>query len=87
MLKLSVAATLYFTFSIVAVLVTLGSLLAIERSCETATLNDEFESAFHASRYVEQANGLIYGVVAESRGIHLSSDVAAAQPSVTVFLK
>jgi methyl-accepting chemotaxis protein len=79
MRRLSVAAKLYLTFLILVVLVAVGSLLAIERSSEYARLNDEFESAFRASRYVEQVNGLIYGVVMESRGVYMSSDIPTAK--------
>jgi methyl-accepting chemotaxis protein len=77
--RISVAAKLYLTFSILAGLVTLGSLLAIEKSREIANLNGEFERAYQASRYVEQVNGLIYGVVMESRGVYMSPDVTTAK--------
>jgi len=77
--KLSIATKLYLTFSIMAVLVTSGSLLAIEKSRAYAELNDEFESAFRASRYLEHVNGLIYGVVMESRGVYMSPDISTAK--------
>jgi methyl-accepting chemotaxis protein len=77
--RISVAAKLYLTFSILAGLVTLGSLLAIEKSREIANLNGEFERAYQASRYVEQVNGLTYGVVMESRGVYMSPNVATAK--------
>jgi methyl-accepting chemotaxis protein len=77
--RISVAAKLYLTFSILAGLVTLGSLLAIEKSHEIANLNGEFERAYQASRYVEQVNGLIYGVVMESRGVYMSPNVVTAK--------
>jgi methyl-accepting chemotaxis protein len=77
--KLSIATKLYLTFSIMAVLVTSGSLLAIEKSRVYAELNDEFESAFRASRHLEQVNGLIYGVVMESRGVYMSPDISTAK--------
>ena len=75
----SVSAKLYLAFLILAGLVTLGSLLAIGKTCQFASLSAEFEAASEVSRYVEQVNGLIYGVVMESRGIYMSPDIAAAK--------
>jgi methyl-accepting chemotaxis protein len=75
----SVSAKLYLTFLILAGLVTLGSLLAIGKSRQYASLSGEFEVANQASRYVEQVNGLIYGVVMESRGVYMSPDIATAK--------
>jgi methyl-accepting chemotaxis protein len=77
--RLSIANKLYLTFFILAGVVTLGSLLAIEKSREYGRLNDEFESAFRAASNLEQVNGLIYGVVMESRGVYMSSDIATAK--------
>jgi methyl-accepting chemotaxis protein len=75
----SVSAKLYLAFLILAALVTLGSLLAIGKTRQFASLSAEFEAASQASRYVEQVNGLIYGVVMESRGVYMSPDIAAAR--------
>ena len=77
--RMSIATKLYLTFSILAGLVSLGSFLAMDKSHEFASLNDEFESAYKASRYVDQVNGLIYAVVMESRGVYMSPDTAAAK--------
>jgi len=77
--RMSIAAKLYLTFSLLAGLVSLGCILAIEKSHEFADLNHEFESAYQASRYLDQVDGLIYAVVMESRGIYMSPDVASAR--------
>ena len=85
--RISVAAKLYLTFSILAGVVTLGCLLAIEKSREIAVLNGEFERAYKASRFVEQVNGLIYAVVMKSRGVYMSPDTAAAKRYADAILK
>jgi methyl-accepting chemotaxis protein len=77
--RLSLAAKLYLTFSILAGLVSVGCFLAIDKSHDFANLNEEFEAAYKASRYVDQVNGLIYAVVMESRGVYMSQDVASAK--------
>jgi methyl-accepting chemotaxis protein len=77
--RMSIAAKLYLIFSILAGLVTLGCVLAVEKGREHAALNEEFGMAYKASRYVEQVNGLIYAVVMESRGIYMSPDIDAAK--------
>src|ERR1700730_17190915 len=74
----AVPANLSLAFLILAGLVTLGSLLAIGETCQFASLSAEFEAASEVSRYVEQVNGLIYGVVMESRGVYMSPDIATA---------
>jgi len=77
--RMSIAAKLYLIFSIMAGVVALGCVLAVEKGREHAALNEEFGMAYKASRYVDQVNGLIYAVVMESRGIYMSPDAAAAK--------
>ena len=48
--------------------------VAVEAARTHATLTREFESVNHGSRNVERVNGLLYGVIMETRGIYLSPD-------------
>ena len=71
-IRLGVAA-----LAIVSVLIGVAALNMV--STGNAQVN-ELERAAQRTYFAERANGLIYSVVADSRGIYMSADAAAAAP-------
>jgi len=75
--KLSIAAKLYAIFALMATTALALSGLAIINARHYAALTASYESAISGTQNIERVNGLIYAVVAESRGIYLSNDAPA----------
>ncbi len=76
--KLSIAAKLYAIFALMATTTVALSVVAAHNARRHEALTDSFQSANAGSWNVERVNGLIYAVVAKSRGIFLSLDKATA---------
>jgi methyl-accepting chemotaxis protein len=76
--KLSIAAKLYAIFALMATTTVALSVVAVVNARQHGALTAEFESANAGSWNVERVNGMIYAVVANSRGILMAQDKAAA---------
>jgi methyl-accepting chemotaxis protein len=77
--QLSIATKLYAIFALLAT-VTVGlAVVAVANIYRHAAFADEFEAAYSGGVNVERVDALIYAVVMESRGIYMSSDIAAAK--------
>jgi methyl-accepting chemotaxis protein len=76
--KLSIAAKLYAIFALMATMTIALSAVAVQSARQHAALTGDFESANAGSWNVERANGLIYAMMMETRGIYLAQDRAAA---------
>ena len=77
--QLSIASKLYAIFALLAT-VTVGlATVAVVNARYHAVLTDEFEAAQAGAQNVERANGLIYGVMMEARGIYLARDAATVE--------
>jgi methyl-accepting chemotaxis protein len=72
--KLSIAAKLYAIFALMATVTLALAGVAVEAARSHAALTRQFESANKGSWNVERVNGLLYGVIMETRGIYLSLD-------------
>src|ERR1035441_2263008 len=55
------------------------SVVAVTNARHHAALTDEFDSANAGTWIVERANGLIYAVVMESRGVYMSNDMPTSK--------
>ena len=78
--QFSIATKLYAIFALLAT-VTVGlAVVAVVNARHHQALTDEFDAAQAGAQNVERANGLIYAVMMEARGIYLARDVAAAEP-------
>src|SRR6201987_158826 len=72
--RLSLAARLYSIFALFAVLTAAIAILSDYNSRRGADLTQAIERANFAALNVERVNSLIYAVVMESRGVHMSTD-------------
>jgi methyl-accepting chemotaxis protein len=77
--KLSISAKLYVTFALLATVTAALATVAILQAVRHVALTKEFKSAFVGAENVERVDGLIYGVVMESRGIYMSPDIETAK--------
>jgi len=77
--KLSIAAKLYAIFALMATTTVALAVVAALNSYRHTMLTDQFESANTGTLNVERVNGLLYAVVMESRGVYMSSDLAASK--------
>jgi methyl-accepting chemotaxis protein len=78
--QLSIATKLYAIFALLAT-VTVGlAAVALINARHHVALTGEFEAVLAGAQNVDRANGLIYAVMMEARGIYLSSDPQAAKP-------
>ena len=76
--QFSIATKLYAIFALLAT-VTVGlAVVAVVNARYHQSLTDEFEAAQAGAQNVDRANGLIYAVMMEARGIYLARDAAAA---------
>ena len=76
--QFSIATKLYAIFALLAT-VTVGlAIVAVVNARHHAALTNEFEAALAGSQNVDRANGLIYGVMMEARGIYLARDIKSA---------
>lgn len=72
--KLSIATKLYAIFALMAITALALSGSAIINARHYAALSNSYESAISGTQNVERINGLIYAVVAESRGIYMPDE-------------
>ena len=76
--RLSLATKLYSIFALFAVLVAAITALSDYNSRQNAVLTEAVATASRAALNVERVNSLVYAVVMESRGVYMSTDVAAS---------
>jgi methyl-accepting chemotaxis protein len=75
--QFSIATKLYAIFALLAT-VTVGlAVAAVVNARYQQSLTDEFEAAQAGAQNVDRANGLVYAVMMEARGIYLARDAAA----------
>ncbi len=77
--KLSIAAKLYAIFALMAITALALSGSAVINARHYAVLTTTYESANAGMKNIDRINGLIYAVVAESRGTYLPNDQANRQ--------
>ena len=78
--QLSIASKLYAIFALLAT-VTVGlAVVTVMNARHHQAMTDEYDAALAGAQNVDRANGLIYAVMMEARGIYLAPDKAAAQP-------
>jgi methyl-accepting chemotaxis protein len=76
--QLSIASKLYAIFALLAT-VTVGlAAVALFNARQHVALTGEFEAALAGAQSVDRANGLIYAVMMEARGIYMSRDAKEA---------
>jgi len=75
--RLSLATKLYSIFALFALLTAAITALSDYNTRRIADLTEAIETASAAALNVERVNSLVYAVVMESRGIYMSSEVAA----------
>jgi methyl-accepting chemotaxis protein len=73
--KLSIAATLYTIFALLAAATMALAGVAVFNAWQHATLTAEAEDASQGALNVERVDAMIYAVVMESRGVYMSSDM------------
>jgi len=74
--RLSLAAKLYSTFALIALLTAAISVLSYYNTQRNAQLTEAIETANRAALNVERVNSLVYAVVMESRGVYMSTALA-----------
>ena len=74
--KLSIAAKLYAIFALMATTTLALAVVVMLGARQHAHSADEFESANIGTLHAARVNGLIYAVVADSRGIYMTADDA-----------
>jgi len=85
--NLTIAAKLYAIFALMATTTVALSVVAVHSARNHAALTGEFESANSGSWNVERANGLIYALIAETRGIYAAQDRDSAAKEAAALLK
>jgi methyl-accepting chemotaxis protein len=74
--KLSIAAKLYAIFALMATITLALAVVVLIGARHHAAVTAEFESANSGTLHAARVNGLIYAVVADSRGIYMTDDAA-----------
>ncbi len=74
--RLSLAAKLYSTFALIALLTAATAVLSHYNTQRSAALTEAIETANRAALNVQRVNSLVYAVVMESRGVYMSVDPA-----------
>ncbi|MBI4275041.1 MAG: HAMP domain-containing protein [Rhizobiales bacterium] len=77
--SLSISAKLYAIFALLATVTITLAAVAVINSRRHAALTSEFESAFIGAVNVQRVNALIYAAMMESRGIYMSTNLAASK--------
>jgi methyl-accepting chemotaxis protein len=72
--KLSIAAKLYAIFALMATITLALAIVVLVGARHHATVTAEFETANSGTLNAARINGLIYAVVADSRGIYMTAD-------------
>jgi methyl-accepting chemotaxis protein len=78
--QFSIATKLYAIFALLATVTVELAVVTVVNARHHQVLTDEFDAAQAGAQNVERANGLIYAVMMEARGVFLARDVAAAKP-------
>jgi methyl-accepting chemotaxis protein len=74
--RLSLAAKLYSTFALIALLTAAIAVLSHFNTRRNGELTEAIETANRAALNVQRVNSLVYAVVMESRGVYMSSEPA-----------
>jgi len=74
--RLSLAAKLYSTFALIALLTAAIAILSQYNTQRNAELTEAIETANRAALNVQRVNSLVYAVVMESRGVYMSTEPA-----------
>ncbi|MBR0872234.1 HAMP domain-containing protein [Bradyrhizobium tropiciagri] len=77
--RFSLAARLYSTFALIALLTAAITVLSEYSARRNAELTEAVDLASRAALNVERVNSLVYAVVMESRGIYMSTEQAAVK--------
>ncbi|MCA6125059.1 HAMP domain-containing protein [Bradyrhizobium sp. WSM 1704] len=77
--RFSLAARLYSTFALIAVLTAAITVLSDYSARRNAELTEAVDLASRAALNVERVNSLVYAVVMESRGIYMSTEPATVK--------
>lgn len=77
--RFSLAARLYSTFALIAVLTAAIAALSDFNTRRNAELTEAVDLASRAALNVERVNSLVYAVVMESRGIYMSTEPATVK--------
>ena len=77
--RLSLAAKLYSTFALIALLTAAIAVLSYYNTQRNTELTEAIETANQAALNVERVNSLVYAVVMESRGVYMSSEPATVK--------
>jgi methyl-accepting chemotaxis protein len=85
--RLSLAAKLYAIFALFGLVTAAITALSDYNARQNVELTNAIETANRAALSVERVNSLVYAVVMESRGVYMSSDVAAAKKFCDGLLK
>jgi methyl-accepting chemotaxis protein len=76
--RFSIAAKLYAIFALLATVTVALAAIAAANASRHATLTAEFGAAFKGGQNIERINALSYALLAQTRGIYLAEDAAAA---------
>ena len=74
--RLSLAAKLYSTFALIALLTAATAVLSHYNTQRNGALTEAIETANRAALNVQRVNSLVYAVVMESRGVYMSAEPA-----------
>src|SRR6202140_2475723 len=74
--RLSLAAKLYSTFALIALLTAATAIMSHYNTRRNGELTEAIETANRAALNVQHVNSLVYAVVMESRGIYMSTEPA-----------
>jgi methyl-accepting chemotaxis protein len=74
--RLSLAAKLYSTFALIALLTAAIAVLSHHNTGRNGELTEAIETANRAALNVQRVNSLVYAVVMESRGVYMSTEPA-----------
>ncbi len=74
--RLSLAAKLYSTFALIALLTAATAVLSHFNTQRNGELTEAIETANRAALNVQRVNSLVYAVVMESRGVYMSAEPA-----------
>jgi methyl-accepting chemotaxis protein len=79
MSRLSLAAKLYSTFALIALLTAAIAVMSYYNTQRNAELTEAIETANRAALNVQRVNSLVYAVVMESRGVYMSTEPATVK--------
>src|ERR1700686_61261 len=77
--RLSLAAKLYSTFALIALLTAATAIMSHYNTRRNGELTEAIETANRAALNVQHVNSLVYAVVMESRGVYMSTEPAVVK--------